>query len=114
MIEFIFKKIFQEIIGFFQRWYLEGSEVFWSGVFSLLAVLDREFAVLINLRLITQPLYGDYSPVGRILGPILRLLRVLTGSMVYLLILVSALVLWLIWLLLLPGAFFLIINQWGT
>ncbi|KKT86168.1 MAG: hypothetical protein UX26_C0023G0007 [Parcubacteria group bacterium GW2011_GWC1_45_9] len=80
-------------------------------VFYFLGTLDKNFAVLINARLWLQPLYGDYSPVGRILGPILRSLRIFSGVAVYSLILLLAFFLWLGWILVLPAAIFLIFKQ---
>ncbi|MEW5805427.1 MAG: hypothetical protein AB1721_01735 [Patescibacteria group bacterium] len=114
MLEFIFRKIFQEIIGFFRGWYIGGTARFWSLALSFLAVLDQQFAVVINLKLINKPLYGDYSAVGRVIGPIFRLFRILLGSTIYLLIFILALLIWLVWVLVLPVAVFLIISQWGT
>ncbi len=111
MFSFIFNQIFHEIICFFRRWYLERSEWFWSAVFAFLGVLDKNFAVAINVRLWLQPLYGDYSPVGRILGPILRTLRIVLGGLIYAIVLVIAGSLWLVWLLSIPVVVFLIFNS---
>lgn len=46
--------------------------------------LDRDLALAINFKHITQPIYGDYSVTGRILGPIFRLGRIFFGGVVYL------------------------------
>jgi len=110
MISFIFNQFFHEITCFFRRWYLERSELFWSAVFGFLGVLDKNFAVAINARLWLQPLYGDYSPVGRILGPILRSMRIVFGSSVYAAVLVFAGLVWLVWLLLLPAVIFVVFK----
>jgi len=110
MISFIGQQIFHEIICFFRRWYLERSEWFWSAMFSFLAILDKNFAVAINARLWLQPLYGDYSPVGRILGPILRTIRIIFGSSVYAAVFVFAGLIWIAWLLFIPTIIFIIFR----
>lgn len=110
MFSFIFNQIFHEIVCFFRRWYLERSERFWSAVFAFLGVLDKNFAVAINARLWLQPLYGDYSPVGRILGPILRTIRIVFGGSVYSFVLFLAGLIWLVWLLSIPAIIFIIFR----
>lgn len=107
---YILKQSFHEVVCFFRRWYLERSELFWAKVFENLSLLDRGFAVAINARLVFQPLWGDYSVVGRILGPILRSFRVLLGSFIYFWILLFAGIIWLLWILFLPFCLLLIFS----
>ena len=108
MISFVGQQIFHELTCFFRRWYFERSNQLWSLVFYFLGALDKNFAVAINARLWLQPLYGDYSFVGRIIGPILRTLRIVFGSLIYLVILALAFFVWLGWVLLLPFLLWLI------
>jgi hypothetical protein len=91
---------------FLYHWYADGSRWFLNFYLSCLRALDRSFAVRINLVHFFEPLYRDYSPVGRIIGPILRLFRVLAGSIVYLAISAIFAVLYIAWDLVLPSIIF--------
>lgn len=59
---------------------------------------DQSFAVAITLRHFFEPLYKDYSIVGRILGIFFRSVRVLIGGACYLLLALGFAVVYLIWL----------------
>ncbi len=98
MIRLIVSAILQSVLNFFVRWYGTGSQFFWSRVFEWFASLDRTFGVAINARLIMHPLYGDYSPVGRVIGPVFRLGRIALGAATYALLFVFAGAAWLAWL----------------
>lgn len=110
MFSFIFKQFFHEFTCFFRRWYLERLELFWSAVFYFLGSLDKTLAVKINARLWLKPLWNDYSPVGRVIGPILRIARVVFGGSIYALVLFFAGLIWLAWILFLPAFLFLIFK----
>ncbi len=102
MIAYIFKEIFHQLVCFLERWYLLRSIWFWAKVVDLLQLLDKRLAVYINLKLFFQPLYGDYSWTGRLLGPIFRLWRLVFGGIVYLGILLIAAGFWFFYLLVIP------------
>lgn len=72
--------------NFFHHWYIDGTRQYGHFAHSLYASLDRTFAVWITLRHFFEPLYGDYTIIGYILGFIFRSLRVLFGGTLYLLI----------------------------
>ena len=59
--------------------------------------LDRAIALTITLRYFFQPLYGDYTTVGYLLGITFRSIRVLFGALLYFTIFVVALALYLVW-----------------
>ena len=90
--------LFYRIIDFFKQWYIHSFYIFGNFIISLLARLDRVFAVKISLRYLFHPLYQDYTPIGYILGFIFRLIRVLMGSAIYFLILIIAIAGYLAWL----------------
>ncbi len=95
---FFISQLWYRLALFFERWYREASIHYWGWVIGEFRKLDRTFALKINFRLLLHPLYGDYTPTGRILGPIFRFLRILLGLGVYLVFLSLAFTLWLIWL----------------
>jgi len=68
--------------------------------------LDRTFAVRITFRYLFQPLYKDYTVIGRFLGFIFRTSRILVGIVVYVFFIILFLVFYLAWLLVLPAIIF--------
>ncbi len=70
---------------------------------SFLERLDRTLAVKVTMRHFFEPLYKDYTILGRILGVIFRSGRVVVGGMVYLFFGIIFLAICLIWLLIPPA-----------
>lgn len=62
------------------------------------AALDRVLAIKIMFQTICQPLYGDYSTVGRIIGPMFRAARILIALPIFAAYFITASALWLAWL----------------
>src|SRR3989344_5656628 len=86
----------------FHHWYAGGSRNFALAFVAALENLDRQFAVRITLKFLFQPLYKDYSPVGRVLGVIFRSGRIATGILMYVLCAIVFLLVYLLWLLIPP------------
>ncbi len=59
---------------------------------------DQSFAVAITLRHFFEPLYKDYSVIGRILGIVFRSVRVAIGGVCYLVIALVFAAVYLIWI----------------
>ncbi len=95
---YLFGRAFFRVTDFFHHWYIDASRRAWHYFLEFLAYLDRAFAVKITLRHFGEPLYGDYSFVGRILGIIFRSARVFIGGVVYLIVMVIFLAICLVWL----------------
>ncbi|HVN26493.1 MAG TPA: hypothetical protein VMT99_02465 [Candidatus Paceibacterota bacterium] len=70
-------------LDFFHHWYVDGSRAFGHAFISVLAAADRTFAVKITLQHFFEPLYKDYSPVGRVVGIVFRAGRAIIGTVVY-------------------------------
>lgn len=86
------------ILDFFHHWYTDASKFFFYKLVSFLEYLDQSLALRMTLRYFFQPLYKDYTFIGRILGIIFRTCRILISVIVYafaLLIFLTAYVLWL-------------------
>ncbi len=91
------------VIDFFHHWYWDGSRNFARAFIAFLENLDRTFAVRLTFKFLFQPLYKDYSPVGRVLGVIFRSGRIATGLAVYVFFALIFFLLYLAWLLLPPA-----------
>jgi hypothetical protein len=96
---YLLQRFFYRIGDFFHHWYIDGSRVFGDRFMLTLTAADQSFAVAITLRHFFEPLYKDYSIIGRILGIIFRTGRVLIGAVVYLFIAAVFAVVYVVWLL---------------
>jgi len=65
---------------------------------TVLTKADRSFAIAITIRHFFEPLYKDYSIIGRILGVVFRSVRIAIGGAVYLLLALGFLAVYLVWL----------------
>ncbi|MEK7593393.1 MAG: hypothetical protein AAB464_01620 [Patescibacteria group bacterium] len=97
-IVYLFNRFFYRLKEFFRHWYVKSFFIYTDFVVSFLERLDRVFAFKITLRFLFQPLYGDYSVLGYILGFIFRISRLAVGGLVHLAVIAIAVVLYLIWL----------------
>ncbi len=97
---YIFGRLFFRTKDFFHHWYVDASKHFFHSFISSLENLDRTLAFRMTLRHIWEPLYKDYTIMGRILGPIFRFGRVLVGFVVYAAVGIAFLIFYLAWLLL--------------
>jgi len=101
-------KFFKGINQFFCFWYLTSSKDFWHREISFLKQIERDIGVIINLKLITQPIFGDYTYAGRVIGPIFRLGRVLIGMAIMIVSIFIVILIYLIWIILPPLAFLMV------
>lgn len=95
---YLIQRFLYHIGIFFHHWYVDGSRVIGNQFMTTLTAVDQSFAVKITLRHFFEPLYKDYSIIGRILGIIFRTGRVLIGGIAYLLIAIVFAVAYIIWL----------------
>ena len=84
-------------ITFFHDWYVHGSRFIGHHLIEILSSLDQTFALKVTLKYLLRPLYKDYTIVGRILGPIFRVGRVLIGAVMYVVIIAIFLAVYIIW-----------------
>ena len=63
-----------------------------------LTAADRSLAVAITLRHFFEPLYKDYSIIGRILGIVFRSARVVIGGVCYFFLALAFAIAYVIWL----------------
>ena len=95
---YLIQRFFYRFFGFFRNWYVDGSRFIGHAFISVLTEMDKSFAVEITLRHFFEPLYKDYSIVGRVLGIIFRSIRVIIGSVIYFLVAIAFLFFFLLWI----------------
>jgi len=86
------------ILDFFHHWYADASKIFFYKLISFMEYLDRSLALRMTLRYFFQPLYKDYSVIGRILGVIFRTCRIFVSVVVYAIVLFIFLTTYILWL----------------
>lgn len=85
-------------LDFFHHWYIDGSRAFGRRFMATLTAADRSFAVAITLRHFFEPLYKDYSIIGRIVGIVFRSARVVIGGMCYFFLALVFALAYIIWI----------------
>ena len=85
-ITYLVQRIFYRIGDFFHHWYVDGSKYLVRQFIYILESFDETLAIGITARHFFEPLYKDYSAIGRILGVIFRSIRILIGFVIYLLL----------------------------
>lgn len=101
-VAYLANRFFFRVGDFFRHWYMDGTRAFAARFMNTLERADRTFAVRVTARHILEPLYGDYTAIGRVLGPLFRAGRVIVGFFVYLFIAVVFLAAYAAWALIPP------------
>lgn len=95
---YLLERAWYRFADFFHHWYVDGSRVIGHRFITALEKTDRSLAIKVTFRYFFQPLYKDYTVIGRILGVIFRTLRIAIGAVVYLVILTLFLLFYAAWL----------------
>ena len=95
---YLVERFFYRIFDFFHHWYDDGTRSFGRSFINTLTKVDQSIALKVTLRHFFEPLYKDYSIIGRIMGVIFRSARVVIGVAVYLFLLSLFLFIYLAWL----------------
>ncbi|HUX35791.1 MAG TPA: hypothetical protein VMV71_02025 [Candidatus Paceibacterota bacterium] len=97
-VTYLTRRFFYHIYIFFHHWYFDASRVFFHKLVSFLERLDQTIALRVTLKYFFQPLFKDYTFIGRILGIIFRTGRALIGAVVYLLVVAVFMTIYIFWL----------------
>lgn len=95
---YLVNRFFFRLSDFFHHWYIDGSRAIAHGSVSMLERIDRVIALRITLRYFFQPLYKDFTIIGRILGVCFRSVRVVIGIVIYGALMALLLVSYLLWI----------------
>ena len=104
---YLIRRAIYRILDFFHHWYVDGSRVLVHKFVSVLEGADKSIAIRLTVRYFFQPLYKDYTVVGRILGVIFRSGRILIGGVFYLFLGLVFAAVYLVWVLIPPAVIFL-------
>jgi hypothetical protein len=103
---YLFYRFFLRIYLFFYHWYVDGSVRFLRFFRNVFFGLEQGFAIRLTIRYFFVPLYKDYTIIGRIIGPIFRLGRIVIGLIIYCSAFLIILTSYLFWILIPPTLFF--------
>ena len=109
-VSYLIYRFFYRIYDFFRHWYVDGSIAIARLFMVTLEDADRSFAVKVTAQHFFEPLYKDYSIIGRILGILFRSFRILIGVAAYAALAVVFLILYLAWIAVPPA--FLFFSLW--
>jgi len=88
---YFLENIYWFFFGFLKHWYVDAPKKFFHIFLNFLQDADSFFAWRITIRNIFEPLYGDYSFIGYVLGFFFRFVRFIVGSISYLFLFLMAL-----------------------
>ena len=95
---YLAQRLLYRFLDFFHHWYVDGSRAIARRFMSVMRSLDQSFAVVITIRHFFEPLYKDYSIIGRIMGFFFRTLRVIIGGVFYLFVAAIFAIIYIIWI----------------
>ncbi len=95
---YIAHRFIYRVFDFFHHWYVDGSRSFLTRFLTVFAGLEQSFAVRATFAHFFEPLYKDYSAVGRILGIPFRAGRVLLAGAFYVLFAIAFAAAYVLWL----------------
>ena len=91
------KNLALTVFLFFKHWYVDGFNVTYGKALGIIRGLEKNLAIEINLRFLFRPLYQEYNIYGYVMGFLFRSLRIITGLFGYLMIMVAAIGIYIIW-----------------
>jgi hypothetical protein len=96
-LSYIVWRILYRLRAFFEHWYVHAYIISVHAFLHILERLDRVFAFRAMFRHFSEPLFGDRSVVGYIIGFLFRLVRIAGGGITYFILGLIALALFIIW-----------------
>jgi hypothetical protein len=97
-IVYLVRRFFYRLFDFFHHWYVDGSRAIARRFMAAMTVADQSFAVAITLRHFFEPLYKDYSVIGRILGIVFRTFRIVIGGILYIILALVFAIMYVAWI----------------
>ncbi len=95
---YLIQRFFYRIFDFFHHWYIDGSRAFAQRFMATISSADRSLALKVTIRHFFEPLYKDYTIIGRILGVVFRTFRIVIGAVAYAFLAVIFLLAYLVWI----------------
>lgn len=84
--------------NFFTYWYVQSASRFFQAYRETLSTTEETFAISQTIKNISKPLFQDYTLGGRVVGVLLRCVRIIGGLFSYLLLALLFISTYLLWL----------------
>src|SRR3989344_5038536 len=94
---YLVRHFFFHIAEFFRHWYANTFRIIGHWLMNNLEWLDQTLALRVTLRHLFDPLYGDYTITGRIIGPMFRVVRILIALILYPVLMSIAIAAYVVW-----------------
>lgn len=107
---FLIERFLRSVAAFVRDWYARGSARYWHRVITAVEDMDRGLALVITVKHLFMPLYGDYSVGGYVFGFVFRALRTLVGAVVYAFTFACSGIVYAAWVLLPPALLFVFFS----
>lgn len=104
-------QILKSLRDFLYFWCIKNAKESLKKKMGFVKGIERDLGIIINLKMITQPIYGDYTLAGKLIGPILRLGRVLFGCLLVFVAFVFTIIIYAVYLLLPIVVSFMILKN---
>jgi len=95
---YLVRQFFFRIYQFIHDWYVGSFIKIWHLTLNVLELMDKVFAIKVTFKNLFQPLYGDRSVIGYILGFAFRSLRFLICIFIYPIVIIIATAIYIIWI----------------
>jgi hypothetical protein len=99
-VTYLIARFFLSIWGFVWHWYVDGFWRVTKKAIAMLSSLDRTFALRLTLRNFFRPLYQDHTIPGHVFGFFFRTIRVALAILSYIIVVLGAIVVYVVWALL--------------
>ncbi|MBD3244979.1 MAG: hypothetical protein GF335_03230 [Candidatus Moranbacteria bacterium] len=73
-------------------WLIKAPVNFWRIALRMNLAFESQWATYITFRNLFAPLYQDYSIIGRIIGPIFRIIRIFFGLICHLILFITEII----------------------
>lgn len=97
------ERFLYRIVEFLRHWYVKSGKIYSNFVLNKLTQIDEVLALRITWNHLLEPLFKDYSIIGRILGFIFRTIRLIVAGIIYIFIFAIAIFAYFLWLLIPPA-----------
>ncbi len=99
------------ITNFFYFWYAQGLKKFLNKEINFLKEVGHDSGVIVHMKHLTDPLFGDYTYLGRAIGFFFRIGFIMIGGVIMIASIFASIFLFVIWIILPPIAIWMVISN---
>lgn len=96
-ITYLGERFWYRVFEFLRNWYVKSAKTYANYIVNKLEEIDRHIAWKITLRHLFDPLFGDYTFIGRVISFPIRLIRLIMGGIFYVIFICVAASIFVVW-----------------